>query len=307
MEIKLNMWDNNVSHCSNIKEAGLRCGVRNNKIPIDYSQKFTWEIKKEIFSFTHSKGVTVFTDKYFHPKIINSVSSDIKIGLIFEPKGYDPHAYSSAENVEHLLDFIFTFDEYLLEKNPLKYKFYPADWVCIEKESNKIHPKNKIASMIYSHKGGMDRTLRGEVANVFGYKLSLYGSGSPNGPLDIKSQSLNDYMFSVVMENSIADNYYTEKIIDCFITGNIPIYRGCKNIGKFFDKRGIIEFNNIEDLRHILDSLTPQKYEEMLPYVKINFELALKYQNPDNILYDLINKCLNNVEYKTIKEFTYGK
>ena len=238
MEIKLNMWDNNVSHCSNIKEAGLRCGVRNNKIPIDYSQKFTWEIKKEIFSFTHSKGVTVFTDKYFHPKIINSVSSDIKIGLIFEPKGYDPHAYSSAENV---------------------------------------------ASMIYSHKGGMDRTLRGEVANVFGYKLSLYGSGSPNGPLDIKSQSLNDYMFSVVMENSIADNYYTEKIIDCFITGNIPIYRGCKNIGKFFDKRGIIEFNNIEDLRHILDSLTPQKYEEMLPYVKINFELALKYQNPDNI------------------------
>ena len=82
-------------------------------------------------------------------------------------------------------------------------------------------------------------------------------------------------MFSVVMENSIADNYYTEKIIDCFITGNIPIYRGCKNIGKFFDKRGIIEFNNIEDLRHILDSLTPQIYEEMLPYVKINFELAL--------------------------------
>ena len=160
MEIKLNMWDNNVSHCSNIKEAGLRCGVRNNKIPIDYSQKFTWEIKKEIFSFTHSKGVTVFTDKYFHPKIINSVSSDIKIGLIFEPKGYDPHAYSSAENVEHLLDFIFTFDEYLLEKNPLKYKFYPADWVCIEKESNKIHPKNKISSIIYSHKGGMDSSLR---------------------------------------------------------------------------------------------------------------------------------------------------
>ena len=76
MEIKLNMWDNNVSHCSNIKEAGLRCGVRNNKIPIDYSQKFIWETKKEIFSFTHSKGVTVFTDKYFHPKIINSVSSD---------------------------------------------------------------------------------------------------------------------------------------------------------------------------------------------------------------------------------------
>ena len=71
MEIKLNMWDNNVSHCSNIKEAGLRCGVRNNKIPIDYSQKFIWETKKEIFSFTHSKGVTVFTDKYFHPKIIN--------------------------------------------------------------------------------------------------------------------------------------------------------------------------------------------------------------------------------------------
>lgn len=303
MEIKLNLWDNNVAHCSNIKEAGLRCGVRNNKIPIDYTQKFQWDKKQKTFSFTHLKGVTIFTDKYLQADIINSVSSDVKIGLIFEPKGYDPQAYSNAESVEHLLDFIFTFDEYLLSKNPQKYKFYPADWVCIEKESNKIHPKNKLVSMTYSHKGGMDRTLRGEVANSFSYKLSLYGSGSPNGPLDIKSQSLNDYMFSIVMENSIANNYYTEKIIDCFITGNIPVYRGCKNIGKFFNKKGIIEFNDVQDLRHTLDSLSIEKYKEMMPYVKENFEIAKKYSNPDNILYDLILKCLNDINYKTINEF----
>ena len=304
MEIKLNIWDNNVAHCSNIKEAGLRCGVRNNALPIEYNQKVKWD-QKEMMYNNENKGITVFTDNYLSKDYIDSVYSDIKIGLIFEPKGYHPHSYSNAELVEDDLDFIFTFDEFLLNKNPNKYKFFPADWICIEKESHGVHLKSKLVSMIYSHKGGMDRTLRGEVASLFSYKISLYGSGSPNGPLDIKSKSLNEYMFSIAMENSIAKNYYTEKIIDCFITGNVPIYRGCKNIGDFFDERGILTFTNNDELRTIIDSLSEEKYNNMIPYIKHNYELAKLYENPDDTLYNLIIKCIDDKSYDTKKEFIY--
>ena len=36
-------------------------------------------------------------------------------------------------------------------------------------------------------------------------------------------------MFSVCIENDVYDTYFTEKILDCFATGTIPIYKGTKN------------------------------------------------------------------------------
>lgn len=298
MEVKLNIWDSNVSHCTNIKEAGLGCGVRDKNYPVNFTQNVIWEKKQPKWD-----GITLFTDNFLSPSHIDSVESPIKIGLIFEPKAHHPTPYSTILSSEDKLDFIFTHDQTLLNRNPKKYKFYPADWVCIEENSHKIHLKNKIVSFIYSNKGGIDRSLRPSVAKIFGSKLSLYGSGSPNGFLDIKSKSLNDYAFSIVMENNITDNYYTEKILDCFITGNVPIYRGCSNIGDFFDKRGIIEFGDLQDLNYILESLTLDQYKEMLPYIKVNYKLANQYLNPDDILYDLIQSCTADSSYNTKTPF----
>ena len=106
-----------------------------------------------------------------------------------------------------------------------------------------------------------------------------------------KIDALRDYMFSVSIENvSCDDNYFSEKIIDCFITGTVPIYHGCTNIGEFFDMRGILYFENQEQLDKIIDSLTPEKYESMLEYVKINYEKALKWPLDNDIVYEMYYK-----------------
>ena len=69
------------------------------------------------------------------------------------------------------------------------------------------------------------------------HKIDVYGSilGKPfghnqgchlafNAPdWHDKSQALNDYMFSVVLENDQYDDYFTEKILDCFATGIVHI------------------------------------------------------------------------------------
>jgi hypothetical protein len=70
-------------------------------------------------------------------------------------------------------------------------------------------------------------------------------------------------------------NWFTEKIIDCFMTKTIPIYKGCPNIGDFYDTNGIIVFDNIEELSDILDSLDDEKYESMRHSIELNYNKAI--------------------------------
>jgi hypothetical protein len=88
-------------------------------------------------------------------------------------------------------------------------------------------------------------------------------------------------MFSVCPENTTQKNYFTEKILDCFVTKTVPVYWGCPNIGDYFDTRGIIQINGIEDLITKLNNLTPETYQEMLPYIESNYNIASKYSQTE--------------------------
>jgi hypothetical protein len=301
MAVKVNIWDTNNAHSNSWKEAGLECGIRIDNSPlITGPENVEWV--RGLKSF---EGITVFTDSYLDRELISSVDSTVKVGLVMEPIAHKYKPYDDIQEVEDLLDFIFTFNKQLIDKNPAKYKFIPADWCCIEEASHGGSKKDSLVSMIYSNKGGIDRPVRHRVAERFGDKIDLFGGHK--GEVELKSDTLNKYMFSIAIENSIDNFYYTEKIIDCFITKNIPIYRGAKNIGEFFDERGIIQWTDINELNDILDSISPKKYSEMLPYIEKNYYIAKGYINPDDIFYELINKCVNSNNYDTIGDFRYEK
>jgi hypothetical protein len=79
----------------------------------------------------------------------------------------------------------------------------------------------------------------------------------------------DDSMFTVVIENVKYNNWYN-KIGDAFVTKTVPLYWGCPNISEFgYDERGIIRFNTKEELLDIINNLTPEKYNEMLPLLNI--------------------------------------
>ena len=86
-------------------------------------------------------------------------------------------------------------------------------------------------------------------------------------------------MFSVIIENSTPKNYFTEKTIDCLVTGTVPVFWGCENIGDFFDERGFIVFKSARQYKKIRPTLTAETYNQMLPYIKKNFETSLGYVN----------------------------
>jgi len=84
-------------------------------------------------------------------------------------------------------------------------------------------------------------------------------------------------MFSLIIENDNTDNWVTEEIIDCLVTGTIPVYWGCSNIGDYFNTKGFIQFKNITESNEILPQLNEDKYYNMLPFVKENYNLSFNY------------------------------
>jgi len=88
-----------------------------------------------------------------------------------------------------------------------------------------------------------------------------------------------DCMFHIAIENNSTNNYFTEKITDCFLSKTVPIYYGDKNIGNHFNKNGMIIVNNVDDIIKACNMLTPETYERMLPLLLDNYETALDYQD----------------------------
>lgn len=77
--------------------------------------------------------------------------------------------------------------------------------------------------------------------DVYGRGLGFENLGeSYKGELNYnkycKFEGLKDYKYCLTVENSEIKNYFTEKIIDCFLTWTKPIYFGCPNINEYFSE-----------------------------------------------------------------------
>jgi hypothetical protein len=120
--------------------------------------------------------------------------------------------------------------------------------------------------------------FRVNFANSNKDKIDVYGHLCRG--IQKKEEGLNDYMFSVCIENDIHDTYFTEKILDAFATGTIPIYKGTKNVVNHFNAGGILFLDDIN-----IDDLTEDLYYSKLEYVKENFEKVQELNVLENWMY----------------------
>lgn len=90
-----------------------------------------------------------------------------------------------------------------------------------------------------------------------------------------KRETFEASQYVITPENSRHNNYYSEKLVDCFIAKAIPIFWGCPNIGKHFNADGIVCFENCDDLLSKLHSLTPEFYQSKREAIEENFQRAL--------------------------------
>lgn len=244
-------------------------------------KKFDWERNSD-------SNTLIFTDL----SLFSSHNYDVqkKYAWLLESPEITPSSYEYIKNNFNLFDGIFTFDKELLSMDN-KFTFVPCGGCWIDDIDKGLHRKTKMISMLSSSKNSTEaHKLRHRIINELS-GVDYYGFMNP---IDKKITSLRDYRFSIIVENTKKDYYFTEKIIDCFMTGTIPIYYGCPSIGDFFDDFGIITFDTISELKEIISELSTDDYNKRINSVQKNYEEAKKYLVADDIIYEKIKKYESN-------------
>lgn len=99
--------------------------------------------------------------------------------------------------------------------------------------------------------------------------------------------------YHIAIENVCHKNYFSEKLMDCFMTETLPIYIGCLNISDFFNTKGILLGYNEDDIIELCNSLYPDFYKDRVEYIKENRQLCNQYcRDFTDRIYDAIRECL---------------
>lgn len=216
--------------------------------------------------------------------------SSQNIGWIIEPSDYHNNYYNYIKNNFHLFKHIITYDKELLDFNN-KFKFCPFGGSWLYNEDIGIHQKNKNFSIIASWKTELrGHRLRHQIISGSCKQVDVFGTGY--NPIEKKIIALKDYRYSFCIENCKRDYFFTEKLIDCFLSGTIPIYWGCPSIGKFFNTKGMIIFDNLIELKEKLKICTKDYYHDNIDAITENFNKAHNYLLAEDFIFENDKKLL---------------
>jgi hypothetical protein len=88
------------------------------------------------------------------------------------------------------------------------------------------------------------------------------------------------------MENYVDDYYFTEKILNCFATGTIPVYLGARKIDSVFNGDGIIKFSSAVDFLRLHKTLSRELYDSKIEAVRQNHEIAKSYVCVEDFMWE---------------------
>lgn len=113
-----------------------------------------------------------------------------------------------------------------------------------------------------------------------------------------KLQVISDYRFSICFENMAAPGYVTEKIVDCFVAGSIPLYLGAPDVEDLIPQQAFIDvrkYNSFEDLNSFISSIKENEAQEMINagrrYLHSELGMLHSYEGFAKNIMMLIKKC----------------
>lgn len=184
----------------------------------------------------------------------------------------------------------------------------------------KYFNKNKIVSSITSNKrNGPGYILRRNflininkkypgLCDMYGYGWENELSESYKGELGkyhnknssnnmTKFDALNEYKYSICIENCSKDNYFTEKITDSILCWTVPIYYGCSNIEKYFPKDSYyyVDITKNNCYEEIIKIINKPITEQNIIALKEARKLILNKYNIWNVINNLVDINKNSI------------
>lgn len=247
-------------------------------------KNFQWE-------YNVSSDIEVYMDFCFIDGV-NSKAKNKFLWLCESKELFLPYYDIIKNNISQFKQIykkIFTHDTELIKLDDV-FEYCPAgsnkSWIL----DGKIFNKTKLASMICSGTSITNgHKFRNEtMANFKNQNLPIDFYGRSHNPFSKKEEALADYCFSFVIENGRYSHYYTEKIMDCFAAGTIPIYWGSPDIEKDFNINGIILYDESFNFNDLSFDLYYSKFE----HIKDNFTKEKQHIIADDILFEKIKKYI---------------
>jgi hypothetical protein len=223
-----------------------------------------------------------FTDMCF-PDVLKARPGAIKrkVAMVNEPRAIYPQVYEWIGQNNKLFDFVLTYDKEFLDRGE-NFLYYPHGRCWINNYQN--DKKSKMCSIFASDKRTtIGHVLRHDVIARFKDKMDVFGRAYKS--VEFKEEGMSEYYFSVTIENSVQEYYWTEKIVDCFATKTVPIFWGSRSVSEHFNEDGIIFFDTIDELEDILTNISTEQYEKMLPAIDENFAKVEEYRIPEDWMY----------------------
>ncbi len=210
-----------------------------------------------------------------------------------------PRIFLTGENavpdfncVDYAIGFHYIDFEDRYKRVPL-YCFYEEDYnKALNKHLNYLSKdKNKFCNFVYSN----NRDAMEERDKFFHllseYKMVDSGGRHLNnigGPVEDKYSFQKQYKFSIAFENASSSGYTTEKILQAFSAGTIPIYYGNPRISEEFNPKAFINCHDYKNFEAVIERIKEIDNDDYL------YEEIIK----EPIFTDMENKKDPLVEYE---------
>lgn len=179
------------------------------------------------------------------------------------------------------------FPYFVLYTNLNTYSFHPVKEV----------PINTVCAIVSNSTGSVRNIFldslekKCKVAYGGSYKNNIGGKIANDSNDSSLMNFYRQFKFVICMENEQQDYYITEKIINGFRAGIIPIYWGSPNISKYFNPKRFLCLEKIEDADTIINKMLTMTDSEYLEI--IHEPIFLKNDYLSEVIDDTI-QCLHN-------------
>lgn len=294
--------------------------MTNNKLDIyiDHDGPLGHLKERDRYNFHYNLNVDFIYDAAL---FINTPKDKIKIKvkkgnvfcLVGEPaykanflKGYNLYMYKRLHQYDKVFSIIKNGAN-VVEGQPFlgwyENKYSYNDWINLS-----LPNKTKTISCISSDKlttcGHRLRFSFVEKLKNESLSIDFYGRGYKQ--LLDKHEGLRDYKYSIAIENGVFKNYFSEKIMDCFLNYTVPIYYGCQNISDFFPENSYI-YIDIKDkeksIKKVEDIIKNDNYTNRVEALKKARKLVLEKYNIFSLIENEEKNILENLKNEA-KEYT---
>jgi len=255
--------------------------------------KARWEVNLNI-----PENIDVWID-WYNPKIGNNPrfvflcepSGRCNYAILCDPSGYS-HLFTYFEELLHLPNsHFFTIITPFVDADPDMRKKFSVSTVVSGRLNNTGHTlRHELWKRQDEIKIPKDFYLSGNPTTL--YKEADYEKHKVLGSECKDKINVFDNMFHIAIETTNRKHYFSEKLIDCFLTMTIPIYWGIDTIGDYFNKEGIIQCRDVNEIIEACNILTFDDYIKRLDAMKENYLKSLQYTNYENQISQIINNLL---------------